>query len=123
MVEMLNKAPELNHDDAHGTESQMVLFVKHCILPVAMQTQGKRGRTCRTCRTCTHTTIHTHTHTQYTIHFIFSLLSASLFSPFLSLFFPLSLSFPLFCSHLFPRRRYPLSPLFSSLSTHFNWWH
>ena len=40
MVEMLNKAPELNHDDAHGTESQMVLFVKHCILPVAMQTQG-----------------------------------------------------------------------------------
>ena len=41
LLEMLNKAPELNHDDAHGTESQMVLFVKHCILPVAMQTQGK----------------------------------------------------------------------------------
>merc|ERR1719506_484010 len=36
----MNKAPELNHDDAHGTESQMVLFVKHCILPVAMQTQA-----------------------------------------------------------------------------------
>jgi hypothetical protein len=40
LTEMMNKAPELNHNDAHGTESQMVLFVKHCILPVAMQTQA-----------------------------------------------------------------------------------
>ena len=40
IAEPLNRPPEITHEDTLGTESQMILFVKHCILPVAMQTQA-----------------------------------------------------------------------------------
>ena len=39
-VEKSNLPPLLNEDDRNRTEAQLILFVKHCILPVAMQTRA-----------------------------------------------------------------------------------
>jgi hypothetical protein len=40
LSEKLNHSPTLNQDDLNRTESQLILFIKQCILPVAMQTRA-----------------------------------------------------------------------------------
>ena len=37
---LMDAPPEINQEDLNRTEAQMLLFIKHCVLPVAMQTKA-----------------------------------------------------------------------------------